>query len=1375
MAADRTQPAAGNGSSPGDLAKGDAFAGLQIEAEIGRGGMAVIYRARDRALDQVRALKVLAREHSDDPVFQERFRRESRLAASIEHPNVAPIYAAGEQDGRLYIVMRLIDGPSLQELLAEHGRLEPAHAAALTEQIAAALDAAHARGLIHRDVKPANVLLEGPEGEERVFLCDFGITKLASAATELTATGEFLGTVDYVAPEQIGDEPVDPRTDVYSLACVVFHLLAGSPPFGRRIRVATLFAHANAPRPLLSERLPGMPAALDRVLARGMAKRPGERYESAGAFASEVVAAAGGGTGELAWRAAPPPRREHRAEVPRGPLAGERKEVTVLFADLVESLTLAEQTDPEDWQLIMRRFFAILCEAVERFEGSVDRFTGDGIMALFGAPVAHEDHAARACHAAMRMLAEVEALAAELRRERGLEFAMRVGVNSGEVVTGAIRAEGAMEYTAIGQSVGLAERIEELAEPGKAYLSEGTAALVAGYFDLRDLGRREIRGMREQVQVYELVGLGRLRTPLDLSRAQGLSSFVGRGEDLALLEAALTRAEAGSAQVVGLRGEPGIGKSRLCHEFAATCRERGIEVLEAHCRARGDSAPLLPVLGILRAAFAISEEDSGEAAREKIAARVALLDESLAEELPLIFDFLGVEDPDRPAQRMSPEARHRRLLEALNRILRARSERAAAVYVVEDLQWIDPGSESFLENLVRTIPGTRSLLILSFREYQAPWMDSTFYRQLPLAPLVAEAGEALLRELLGTDPSVEEVTARLLDRAGGNPFFIEELVRALAARGTLSGERGAYRLAQPMDVEAIPPTVEAVLGARIDRLPEREKALIETAAVIGREFTEPVLRAVVGLPEPEFRVTLAALVVDEFVYQRAQVPEPSYSFKHQLTRDVAYRSLVADRRKPIHGRVARAIERAYPERLDELAAVVSHHLEQAGEPLAAARWSSRAAVWAGFTAPVEALRSWEKVRDLSDAAGESEEATALGIAARVSILNLGWRLGISDEEARRALGEGRRLAERSGDARSAAMLLAVYAIARANLGQPLQHLEMMREACRFAERSGDRGNQVAGLAGFAWMLFTTGYVEEAFEVTERALQLAAGDPSVGAGVGVGNPYAWCLTQGAQFGVFLGRLTVEEGFARIDEAERVASEGGDLEMVGWASEGRVALARAAGQSAQSPAQAERAVRIAERIGDSFSRGMAHGTLGRAYLDNGDCEKAIPELELALELWRSARTALSDEVRFLAPLAEAQLCAGDAELALRTAREAVSVARERGARYQEIYAQVALARALSSGDGTSLAEAETALRRARSLVEELGVLGIEVFEERARLAEVSSDRATREHELREAHRRLRKIGADARAARVARQIAEPAPAAAASAEETHPDEA
>src|SRR5437667_5482032 len=434
---------------------------------------------------------------------------------------------------------------------------------------------------------------------------------------------------------------------------------------------------------------------------------------------------------ECAAPAVTAPERDPRAYTPkhlaekilsaRSALEGERKQVTVLFADVKGSMDLAEQVDPEAWHAIMDRFFQLLADGVHRFEGTVNQFTGDGIMALFGAPIAHEDHGQRACWAALHLQHELRRYADDVRLEHGLGFSVRMGLNSGEVVVGKIGDDLRMDYTALGQSVGLAQRMEQMADPGKALLTGHTARLVSGYFQLRDLGETRIKGLSDPLHVFELEGVGRMRTRLDASHARGFSRFDGRQSEMAALEAALEQAIAGNAQVIGVVADAGTGKSRLCYEFAERCRAREIAVYEAHGVAHGKAVPLLPVLEFLRGYCGLTDHDPASAARDKIAGRMLLLDETLIEGLPLMFDFLGVSDPERPAPPLGPEARQRQLLDLTRRLARARSAREPALVLYEDLHWFDRASEEFIGNVVVEIaPGSRTLVLLNFRpEYHA--------------------------------------------------------------------------------------------------------------------------------------------------------------------------------------------------------------------------------------------------------------------------------------------------------------------------------------------------------------------------------------------------------------------------------------------------------------------------------------------------------------------------------------------------------------------------------------------------------------------------------------------------------------------------------
>jgi class 3 adenylate cyclase len=626
-------------------------------------------------------------------------------------------------------------------------------------------------------------------------------------------------------------------------------------------------------------------------------------------------------------------------------LEGERKQVTVLFADVVGSMGIAEGVDPEEWHGLMDRFFRILTEGIHRFEGTINQYTGDGIMALFGAPIAHEDHAQRACYAALHLQEGLRRSAQELKREKGFAFSVRMGLNSGEVVVGKIGDDLRMDYTARGHTVGLAARMEQLASPGTVYLTEFTAGSVSGYFELEDLGHFNIAGVRAPVRTYQLRGTGPIQTRLGVSQERGFSPFVSRMPELEMLEAALNKALEGQGQVIGVVGEAGVGKSRLCYEFVDRCRARGITVHEAHCPAHGTTVPLLPVLELLRSSFGVTERDSERAAREKISGRLRRLEPALEDVLPLVFEFLGVPDLDRPVPPMGPEARQQQLLGLVGRLVRARSAREAAILLVDDLHWIDSQSQAFLARLVAAASGTRTLVLTTFRpEYEAEWMGEPYYHPLPLRPLDVNAAGEFLNQLLGSDSSLGDLPDTIRARTAGNPFFIEEVVQALAGSGSLAGERGAYHLVKPVQELAIPPTVQSVLAVRIDRLAEREKALLQAAAVIGEKFAAPLLKRVTGLLDEDLAAVLAALKHLQYIYEEALYPEAEYAFKHPLTREVAYGSQLSGRRAQIHSAVALALEDLHADKLGEKAALIAHHWEAAQKRREAARWRHRAAL-----------------------------------------------------------------------------------------------------------------------------------------------------------------------------------------------------------------------------------------------------------------------------------------------------------------------------------------------------------------------------------------------------------------------------------------------
>jgi class 3 adenylate cyclase/tetratricopeptide (TPR) repeat protein len=1055
----------------------------------------------------------------------------------------------------------------------------------------------------------------------------------------------------------------------------------------------------------------------------------------------------------------------------RSALEGERKQVTVLFADVKGSMDLAEQVDPEEWHRIMDRFFAILTEGIHRFEGSVNQYTGDGIMALFGAPLAHEDHARRACYAALHLSEELRGYAEEIKRTQGLNFSVRMGLNSGEVIVGKIGDDLRMDYTAQGHTVGLAARMESLADPGKAYLTEDTAKLVEGFFALRDLGSFHVKGVREPARVYELQGVGPLRTRLDVSRARGLSRFVGRDTEIAILEGALARAIRGEGQIIGIVAEPGLGKSRLCFEFAERCRARAIEITSTNAVPHGKWIPFLLVLELLRNLCGVTEHDSGEAARRKIAGTLLLRDDSLKKDLPLLFEFLGVPDAKHPLPRMDPEARQRQLFGVVKRLIHSRSQGWPAVLIFEDLHWIDGASEAALESLVEVVPSTRTLLIVNFRpEYRAPWMQTAAYQQFALAPLGAEAISELLADLLGTDPSCVELGNLIRHRTGGNPFFIEEVVQSLFDHGALvrtagPGGRGraAVELRRPVTEIEIPPTVQAVLAARVDRLTERDKAVLQTAAVIGKEFSGPVLQRVVEeigepiLSAPEVTAALSGLIRAEFIFEGALYPEVLYKFKHPLTQEVAYHSQLSERRAQVHGAVARAVAQLYPGKLDERAALLAHHWEGAGDVIEAARWSRRAAEWVGSSDPAEAYRRWHKLHELLQSAAPSAEVAAMDIAACTQLLTLGLRVGMSQEEAADTFAHGQALAEQSGDLRSLARLLSTYGMVRGTAGDTDEAVAYIARAVRLAEDSADTGLRLALWITMMLSQLFSGLLHEALRSTDEAIAFSGEDPKLGADVAGFSPYIFLILYRGTILIALGRLP--EARRDLDRALELAREHGELELLGMAHGFQTLLAYYVGAVDVTLDHARQAIEIAEKIGSALSRGQAYGMLGVAHLAREEWDDAVAAFQQDLAISRERHTGLVAEAASLAMLAGAYLRRGDVARARATAEEALAVARRRGSRLFECDAQLALARVLLRSDGATAQRAiAAALDAALTLIEATGLKSREPFVhlERAELARVTGDEATRERERRAAHRLLVEMGATLHAERLAKEI-------------------
>ncbi|MCH9051834.1 MAG: AAA family ATPase [Proteobacteria bacterium] len=662
----------------------------------------------------------------------------------------------------------------------------------------------------------------------------------------------------------------------------------------------------------------------------GFSNEPGEKF-CGGCGAALPSAGRSAGPDFASPEAYTPKHLAQKILTSRSALEGERKQVTVLFADIKGSLELIEGDDPEKAQALFDSTTGAMMEAVHRYEGTVNKVLGDGIMALFGAPIAHEDHAVRACYAALAMQEAARRNADEMRREHGVEVQVRIGINSGEVVVRAIGNDLTMDYDAIGQTTHLASRMEQMAIPGTARITGETLRLAEGFVQVKPLGPTPVKGLKHPVEVFELTGADLSATRLQAAVSRGLTRFVGRQAELETIARALAQAKDGQGQIVAVTGEPGVGKSRLFHEFAHSHRTEGWLILECGAVSYGATTPYLPVVQLLKKYFRIEDRDDVRSLREKVSGKVLTLDEELKPMLAPLLAFFDVRVEDAAWGTLDPPQRRRRTLEAIKSLLLRESRVQPVILVFEDLHWVDTETQAFLDGICDSLPAAPMLLLVNYRpEYQHAWATRTYYTQCRIDPLRPESTEELLATLLGEDAGIAPLKLKLTEQTGGNPFFLEESVRTLVESGVLAGEPGAYRLAGDVEAIVVPATVQGVLAARVDRLMVEDKRLLQMAAVIGKDVPYRLLAAIADGPEDDLQRGLADLRTAEFLYETRLFPDREYTFKHALTHEVVYRSILQDRRRALHRRIAEAIESVFADRLSEQVERLAHHYTEAG-------------------------------------------------------------------------------------------------------------------------------------------------------------------------------------------------------------------------------------------------------------------------------------------------------------------------------------------------------------------------------------------------------------------------------------------------------------
>ncbi len=1020
-------------------------------------------------------------------------------------------------------------------------------------------------------------------------------------------------------------------------------------------------------------------------------------------------------------------------------------------------MDLMEELDPEEARAIVDPALKLMIDAVHRYDGYIVQSTGDGIFALFGAPVAHEDHPQRALYAALRMQEEMRVYAERLRAERGINLQVRVGVNTGEMVVRSIQTgEGHTEYTPIGHSTGLAARLQTLANPGAVVVSESVRRLAEGYFQLKALGPARIRGVNEPVEIFEITGLGPLRTRLQVASRRGLTKFVGREREMETLGDAGGRAKAGHGQIVASMAEAGTGKSRLFFEFKAK-NQSGWMVLEAFSVSHGKASAYLPVIDLLHGYFGIDADDE-RTRREKVAGKVTILDRSLEDALPYLFGLLGIVEGEDPLAQMDGQIKRRRTLDAIKRILLRESMNQPLMVIFEDLHWIDEQTQALLNLLADSIGTAKILLLVNYRpEYSHQWGSKTYYTQLRLDPLGKESADEMLLALLGDGRDLEPLKRVIIEKTEGNPFFMEETVQVLLDEGALVRDGGAVKLTRPVSELKIPPTVQGILAARIDRLAPDTKELLQTLSVIGREFPMSLIRAVVQKSDDELNRMLGDLQLGEFIYEQPAVGDTQYIFKHALTQEVSHNSVLLERRRPLHERIGGAIETVFTENLEDHLVELAHHYSRSANRAKALEFLHRAGEQAiGRASYFEAESYFAAALEAVPAMPESAERDKRELRLRSSFAQaLGLTKGSGAPELLEMSLRARALAKKTGNLPELVQQLWVaarYAIARGDYfsaaalaaqvletaqreGSPISLglAHQLSLSTRFflgdfvaAEEHFARGRAFVEAPGFpqigvlalvaaatfghgSWNAWITGHADAARERDERMRRVQEGTQR--------NPFVTACVQimTADLHAMLREFARAEALAA--EALASAEEHGFPDAAIW-SRIPLGLARAElGRTAEGIALLRQALADSTEWGSRFEITWPLTYLAKAQALDGAVADALRTIDDAS---RANPQELFLRPETLRVRGELRLREGDIGLAEADFREAISLAQKMSAKAWELRATTSLARLLRDNNRRDEARAMLAeiynwftegfdtadLKDAKALLQELG---------------------------------------------------------------------
>ncbi|HTH77555.1 MAG TPA: AAA family ATPase [Ramlibacter sp.] len=985
--------------------------------------------------------------------------------------------------------------------------------------------------------------------------------------------------------------------------------------------------------------------------------------------------------------AAPPVK----SEAP--PKWGELKQATVLFADIVGSTDLVAHMDPEEAMARLRPAVLRMRHSVERFGGTVLRTLGDGVMAMFGVPRALEGHALLACQAALHMQAAFA--------QGGEGLKIRVGLHSGQVASDPEDAEDGRGGGAHGVTIHLASRVIALAQPGGICITDACRTAAGPGCETEAMGPHQLKGIPGPVQIVRLTGAvtGAPHRPLTPE-----TTFRGRKREIDRLIAALDGASNKQGRAIGVAGEPGAGKSRLCQEFLQVCRTRGVPVHEVRAQLYGHALPLQPILELFRVHFfGVASGDSAAVVRERIDACFLPVTSS-ASDLQLLHEFFGVASTEAEPLAQSPRARQARLLALVRELMRLQSD-TLRVIMIEDLHWLDEASEEFATALVAAAAQTRTLLLLNYRgTYRAPWAGSPSYEQVDLAELPGAHMDALVAELLAPITPLPDICHLVCRRAGGNPFFAEELVRTLAESKLIAADTGLPVGGLEAVERALPATIEAVIGARLDRIGEPEKTLLQMCAIIGKEIPLAVLEHVATPIANQIQIGLEGLCQAGLI-----VPQPAeggrrFAFRHPLIQEVAYGTQFRIRRGAVHANVAAAMELYYHDQIDEYANLIAYHFEQAEHHDPAARYYARSATWLGSTLAAQAIRHWWKVRSLLEKAESTPDVDRRRATAGAKIAVLGWREGMTLAETKPLIDEALQFAK-GGDDRLVPWLLNIEGRMLVASGGPADgYVDCVRRALLYIDIDRDIGRNAVVHASLCQAYGWAGLLKEALAANDVA---RAGmdriDPFDREFIGF-SIEIWVLNMRARLLTRMGRA--HEAAACLEEALHREKSSAHVPLPGMRNFAYIELAQATNDPAMAELHAEQAARSVEKLGGApYVATFAHGYRALALALKGEHGAALAAFRQGLEIVRKSTVAMEYETELLAGMAECQLRIGDYAQAHAHAGEAIELARKRTTRIAECRALIARA-AAARMLGDDSAQVHEDIERARELIEQTG---------------------------------------------------------------------